>query len=90
MFAFCHKNDIRIVTDGGKKAIDKDILNRFNEQNITLFTINDIIDLDSYDNLRNILERMTKSSILRRLIRGVYEIPKYNKTFNMIAQPSID
>lgn len=37
-----------------------------------------------------ILERMTKSGILRRLIRGVYEIPKYNKTFNMIAPPSID
>ena len=71
-------------------TIDKDILNRLNEQNISVFTINDIIDLGSYDNLRKVLERMTKSSILRRLIRGVYEIPKYNKTFNMIAPPSID
>lgn len=71
-------------------GIDKDILNRLNEQNIKVFTINDIIDLGSYDNLRKILERMTKSGILRRLIRGVYEIPKYNKTFNMIAPPSID
>lgn len=71
-------------------TIDKDILNRLNEQNIKVFTINDIIDLGSYDNLRKILERMTKSGILRRLIRGVYEIPKYNKTFNMIAPPSID
>lgn len=71
-------------------GIDKDILKRLNEQNIKVFTINDIIDLGSYDNLRKILERMTKSGILRRLIRGVYEIPKYNKTFNMIAPPSID
>lgn len=71
-------------------TIDKDILNRLNEQNISVFTINDIIDLGSYDNLRKILERMTKSGTLRRLIRGVYEIPKYNKTFNMIAPPSID
>lgn len=71
-------------------TIDKDILNRLNEQNIKVFTINDIIDLGSYDNLRKTLERMTKSGILRRLIRGVYEIPKYNKTFNMIAPPSID
>lgn len=71
-------------------TIDKDILKRLNEQNIKVFTINDIIDLGSYDNLRKILERMTKSGILRRLIRGVYEIPKYNKTFNMIAPPSID
>ena len=71
-------------------GIDKDILKRLNEQNIKVFTINDIIDLGSYDNLRKILERMTKSGILRRLIRGVYEIPKYNKTFNTIAPPSID
>ena len=71
-------------------TIDKDIINRLNEQNISVFTINDIIDLGSYDNLRKILERMTKSGIFRRLIRGVYEIPKYNKTFNMIAPPSID
>ena len=71
-------------------TIDKDILNRLNEQNISVFTINDIIDLGSYDNLRKILERKTKSGTLRRLIRGVYEIPKYNKTFNMIAPPSID
>lgn len=33
-------------------GIDKDILNRLNEQNIKVFTINDIIDLGSYDNLR--------------------------------------
>ena len=71
-------------------TIDKDILNRLNEQNISVFTINDIIDLGSYDNLRKILERKTKSGTLRRLITGVYEIPKYNKTFNMIAPPSID
>lgn len=56
-------------------TIDKDILNRLKEQNISVFTINDIIDLGSYDNLRKTLERMTKSGTLRRLIRGVYEIP---------------
>lgn len=71
-------------------TIDKDILNRLKEQNISVFTINDIIDLGSYDNLRKTLERMTKSGTLRRLIRGVYEFPKYNKTFNMFAPPSID
>lgn len=32
-----------------KNVIDKDILN---EQNISAFTMNDSIDLDSYDNLR--------------------------------------
>ena len=62
-------------------TIDKDILNRLNEQNISVFTINDIIDLGSYDNLRKVLERMTKSGIFRRLIRGV-------RNFNWDIYPS--
>ena len=71
-------------------SVEKDILYRLNKQNISVFTANDIIDLTSYDNLRKSLERMTKAGIIRRLIRGVYEIRKYNKTFNTIAAPSID
>lgn len=71
-------------------SVEKDILYRLKKQNISVFTANDIIDLTSYDNLRKSLERMTKAGSLKRLIRGVYEIPKYNKTFNTIAAPSID
>ena len=57
-------------------SVEKDILYRLNKQNISVFTANDIIDLASYDNLRKSLERMTKAGIIRRLIRGVYEICK--------------
>lgn len=66
------------------------IILKINELRLDAFTINDIIELGSYDNLRKTLERMTKSNVIRRLIRGVYDIPKYNKTFNMITPPSID
>ena len=47
-----------------------------NEQNISAFTINVIIDLGLYDNLRKILERTTKFDILRRLIRRIHDIHK--------------
>ena len=72
-FASCHKKDITIVTDGERMTIDKDMLN---EQNISAFTINDIIASGLYDNLRKILERTTKFDILRRLIRSIHDIHK--------------
>ncbi len=67
-----------------------EIINRLRELNINVFTVNDIIDMGSYDNLRKVLERMVKAGTIRRLIRGVYDIPKYNKTFNMLTPPSLD
>lgn len=67
-----------------------EIINRLRDLNINVFTVNDIIDMGSYDNLRKVLERMVKAGTIRRLIRGVYDIPKYNKTFNMLTPPSLD
>ena len=66
------------------------IIDKIEQLDLNAFTINDIIELGSYNNLRKTLERMTKDKIIRRLIRGVYDIPKYNKTFNMYTPPSID
>ena len=60
------------------------IIDKIEQLDLNAFTINDIIELGSYNNLRKTLERMTKDKIIRRLIRGVYDIPKYNKTFNML------
>ena len=66
------------------------ILNKLNEIKIDTFTIIDIIELDSYDNLRKSLERMVKNNKIRRIFRGVYDVPKLNQTFNMLYPPSID
>lgn len=70
--------------------LQEKIIDKIEQLSIDAFTINDIIELGSYDNLRKTLERMTKDKVIRRLIRGVYDIPKYNKTFNMYTPPSID
>ena len=66
------------------------IIKKVMELKLDAFTVSDVIDLDSYDNLRKTLERMTKTNKIRRLMRGVYDIPKYNKTFNMFMPPSIE
>lgn len=70
--------------------IQNEILQKVKELNLEAFTINDILGLSSYDNLRKNLERMTSNNTLRRLIRGVYDIPRFNETFNMYNAPSID
>ena len=70
--------------------LQEKIILKIKELKMEAFTINDIIELGSYDNLRKTLERMTRSNAIRRLMRGVYDIPKYNKTFNMLTPPSID
>ena len=70
--------------------LQNEILLKVDQLQLEAFTINDILELGTYDNLRKTLERMTKNNVIRRLIRGVYDVPKINKTFNMVSPPSID
>lgn len=70
--------------------LSEKIINKIKEMKVEAFTINDIIELDTYDNIRKNLERMAKTNKIRRLLRGVYDIPCFNKTFNLPKPPSID
>ena len=67
-----------------------DIIELVNRNKYEAFSIKDVISLSSYDNLRKNLERMTKEGSIRRIIRGIYDIPKYNNIFNMYNVPSIN
>lgn len=75
---------------GDNMNLQEQILNKINNLNIGVFTISDIIELGSYDNLRKSLERMAKNNSIKRVIRGVYEIPKYNAKLNFFVSPSIN
>ena len=66
------------------------IINKLNSEGINVFTVNDLIGIADYDTLRKNLERMTKDNIIKRIIRGVYYLPKYNKTFNTYSIYNID
>ena len=67
-----------------------EIIELVNKNKYEAFSIKDLISLSSYDNLRKNLERMTKEGSIRRIIRGIYDIPKYNNIFNMYNVPSIN
>lgn len=68
----------------------ENILAKLKKEGISVFTVNDLIGIADYDTLRKNLERMNKDNIIKRIIRGVYYIPKYNKSFNAYSVYNID
>ena len=75
---------------GDDIMLKDEIIELVNRNKYEAFSIKDVISLSSYDNLRKNLERMTKEGSIRRIIRGIYDIPKYNNIFNMYNVPSIN
>ena len=78
------------MTGRGYMNTQECIINKLNSEGINVFTVNDLIGIADYDTLRKNLERMTKDNIIKRIIRGVYYLPKYNKTFNTYSIYNID
>jgi hypothetical protein len=70
--------------------LQDEIILKIKKMKYEAFTISDILELSNYDNLRKTLERMVSNKLIRRLIRGVYDIPTYNSKFKMFSSPSID
>ncbi len=66
------------------------IITRLNEYGLNVFTVNDLFGIADYDNLRKNLERMNRDGTIKRIIRGVYYLPKYNKTFNTYSIYNIE
>ncbi len=70
--------------------IKNKILNRIKEKNYGAFTSADFIDIDNYKLISKTLERLEDEKIISRARRGVYYLPKYNKTFNMYSVYNIN
>ena len=73
-----------------KSNLQKSILERISKENLGAFTSTDFLDLASYDAIRKSLDRLEDSKKIRRVIRGVYDKPSLNKTFNMFESPKIE
>lgn len=55
-----------------------------------LFGVKDFLDCGTYDAVRKYLIRTADKNIIKRLIDGVYYIPKYSKLTNELIPISID
>ena len=47
----------------------------------TIFISSDFADIADTETIRRNLNRLTQAGMLRRILKGVYEKPKYSKTF---------
>lgn len=61
---------------------DKVLLRIYGKGKGSVFTPKDFIDLASHETIRQILSRLERAGTIRRLLRGIYEYPDYNKLLN--------
>ncbi len=66
------------------------ILFRIECEKLKVFSTADFIDLASSSTVRKTLERMEDDGIIRRLIQGFYDKPKFNSKFMAFEAPNID
>lgn len=66
------------------------ITERMSYSRYKAFCIGDFLDLASYDAIRKALDRLEDSGEIRRIIRGIYDRPRFNKRFNEYELPDIE
>lgn len=65
--------------------------NRINEEPYgRSFVVSDFTDIMDYEAAKKNIARLEKSGVLRRVIRGIYDKPKYSKLLNEYAAPDIN
>lgn len=70
-------------------SISEKILMYIKTEEYKAFTAKDFIEIGNIKTINKNLERMEKSGIIRRIISGVYDIPKYSTVLQEYASPSI-
>ena len=54
------------------------------------FVVSDFTDIMDYETAKKNIARLEKNGVLRRVIRGVYDKPKYSKLLNEYVAPDIN
>ena len=70
-------------------SLNHRILSKIRTKNYKAFTAKDFIELGNIKTINKNLERMEKSRNIRRIISGVYDIPKYSSVIEEFTAPSI-
>jgi len=70
-------------------SMSERISTRIKTVDYKVFTAKDFIELGNIKTINKNLERMEKSGTIRRIISGVYDIPKFSSVLEEFAAPSI-
>ncbi|MFT6793411.1 MAG: hypothetical protein ACJAR1_001407 [Rubritalea sp.] len=73
------------------QSIDNDLVSRiYGHQRGWSFSKNDFLDLGSDVAIRQILTRLAKKGLIRRVLRGIYDYPRISKLLNTEMGPDLD
>ena len=70
--------------------LENAILDRINKNKYGAFTSSDFLCLGKYKAISKALETMDDNKIIKRIIRGVYYVPYFDKELNIFSLPKID
>ncbi len=73
-----------------KTPLSNKILKKIKKEQLNAFTAKDFIEMTNIRTINKNLERLEKSSTIRRIISGVYDIPDYSTVLKEFSAPSID
>lgn len=66
------------------------ILERMINSNLGAFTASDFVDIARHDAVRKALDRLENCGQIRRVLRGVYDKPRFNNRFKMFEPPRVE
>lgn len=73
------------------KGYSKQIQERIrNAEEGTVFVSSDFADIADTETIRRNLNRLVKSGVIRRILKGIYDKPKYSKLLNEYVAPDPD
>lgn len=72
------------------KSLQELIIDRMSRYPHRAFCISDFLDLAGYDAIKKALDRLEDSGEIRRIIRGIYDRPRFNRRFHEYEPPDID
>ncbi len=70
-------------------SIIKNIEESIDKRPNSVFVVSDFMGQADYETVKKSLARLEKKGIIRRIIRGVYDKPKFSKLINEYAAPSL-
>lgn len=66
------------------------ILEAIDNNRLGAFTAGDFVDIAKHDAIRKALDRLEDCGKIRRIMRGVYDRPRYNARFKMYEPPRVE
>ena len=73
-----------------KSNLQQEILNEIEINNLKTFTISDFLHLGNYEQIKKCMQRLCQSNKIRRISKGLYDIPLYSENLKMYSRPNIE